>query len=39
MTVTRTLIRASAQSLHSPGKVLERVNGLLVMDTKKTVCL
>lgn len=34
MTVTRTLIRASAQSLHSPARVLERVNELLVMDSK-----
>lgn len=34
MTVTRTLVRASAQSLHSPARVLERVNELLVMDSK-----
>lgn len=32
MTVTRTLIRASAQSLRSPARVLERVNELLEMD-------
>ncbi|MEA5079271.1 MAG: SpoIIE family protein phosphatase, partial [Anaerolineaceae bacterium] len=34
MTVTRTLVRASAQSLHTPARVLERVNELLVMDAK-----
>ena len=32
MTVTRTLIRSSAQSIHSPAKVLERVNELLAVD-------
>jgi phosphoserine phosphatase RsbU/P len=32
MTVTRTLIRSSAQSLHSPARILARVNELLVSD-------
>jgi serine phosphatase RsbU (regulator of sigma subunit) len=32
MTVTRTLIRSSAQGLHSPGKILKRVNELLAAD-------
>jgi serine phosphatase RsbU (regulator of sigma subunit) len=34
MTVTRTLIRAAAQSAVSPGKILERVNELLEMDSR-----
>jgi GAF domain-containing protein len=34
MTVTRTLIRSSAQSLHSPGKVLARVNELLASENQ-----
>ncbi|MBA4375209.1 MAG: hypothetical protein C0401_03430 [Anaerolinea sp.] len=34
MTVTRTLIRASAQSQTSPGKILERVNELLEMESR-----
>jgi phosphoserine phosphatase RsbU/P len=34
MTVTRTLIRASAQSITSPSKVLSRVNDLLLMDSQ-----
>ncbi len=34
MTVTRTLIRASAQSMSSPGKILERVNELLEMESR-----
>lgn len=33
MTVTRTLIRASSSGESSPGKVLERVNQLLEMDS------
>ncbi len=34
MTVTRTLIRATAQGLHSPAKVLERVNELLEAESR-----
>jgi serine phosphatase RsbU (regulator of sigma subunit)/putative methionine-R-sulfoxide reductase with GAF domain len=34
MTVTRTLIRSSAQSLHSPGKILSRVNELLALENQ-----
>lgn len=34
MTVTRTLIRSTSQSIKSPAKVLERVNELLSMDTQ-----
>lgn len=34
MTVTRTLIRASVLHQHSPARVLERVNNLLVPDTQ-----
>jgi sigma-B regulation protein RsbU (phosphoserine phosphatase) len=34
MTVTRTLIRAAAQTLSSPGKILERVNELLEMESR-----
>lgn len=32
MTVTRTLIRSGAKILHSPGKILSRVNELLVEE-------
>jgi len=32
MTVTRTLIRSSAQNLHSPAKILSRVNELLALE-------
>jgi GAF domain-containing protein len=32
MTVTRTLIRSSAKNLHSPGKILSRVNEMLVEE-------
>ncbi len=32
MTVTRTLIRSGAKTLHSPGKILSRVNELLVEE-------
>lgn len=34
MTVTRTLIRATAQEEASPAKVLERVSSLLLMDSQ-----
>jgi phosphoserine phosphatase RsbU/P len=34
MTVTRTLIRATAQSMTSPGKILERVNELLESESR-----
>ncbi len=34
MTVTRTLIRASVHHIHSPARVLERVNNLLVPDAQ-----
>lgn len=34
MTVTRTLIRATMQSITSPGKVLERVNELLESESR-----
>ena len=34
MTVTRTLIRSISQSVKSPGKVLHRVNELLMMDSQ-----
>jgi serine phosphatase RsbU (regulator of sigma subunit) len=34
MTVTRTLIHSSAQSLHSPAKVLKQVNQQLMVDTQ-----
>jgi serine phosphatase RsbU (regulator of sigma subunit)/putative methionine-R-sulfoxide reductase with GAF domain len=34
MTVTRTLIHSSAQSLSSPAKVLKQVNHQLMMDTQ-----
>ena len=34
MTVTRTLIRSSAQSLHSPAKILARVNELLALENQ-----
>jgi serine phosphatase RsbU (regulator of sigma subunit)/putative methionine-R-sulfoxide reductase with GAF domain len=34
MTVTRTLIRSSAQSLHSPAKILSRVNELLALENQ-----
>ncbi|MCL4562800.1 MAG: GAF domain-containing protein [Chloroflexi bacterium] len=34
MTVTRTLIRAAAQEISSPAKVLKRVNDLLLMDSQ-----
>ncbi len=34
MTVTRTLIRATAQGLSSPGKILERVNELLEAESR-----
>jgi serine phosphatase RsbU (regulator of sigma subunit) len=34
MTVTRTLIRSTSQSISSPAKVLERVNELLFMDSQ-----
>ncbi|GAP14385.1 serine phosphatase RsbU, regulator of sigma subunit [Longilinea arvoryzae] len=34
MTVTRTLIRAFMQNTSSPGRVLERVNNLLLMDSQ-----
>jgi len=33
MTVTRTLIRASAHTLHSPAAVLERINNQLVAES------
>jgi serine phosphatase RsbU (regulator of sigma subunit)/putative methionine-R-sulfoxide reductase with GAF domain len=36
MTVTRTLIRSSAQSLHSPAKVLARVNELLFSEDQSS---
>ncbi len=34
MTVTRTLIRATAQDFHSPASILERVNSLLEMESR-----
>lgn len=34
MTVTRTLIRAFMQNTASPGRVLDRVNNLLLMDSQ-----
>jgi phosphoserine phosphatase RsbU/P len=34
MTVTRTLIRATVHNLHSPARVLERVNNLLIPDAQ-----
>jgi serine phosphatase RsbU (regulator of sigma subunit) len=34
MTVTRTLIRAFMQNMTSPGRVLDRVNNLLLMDSQ-----
>lgn len=34
MTVTRTLIRAFMQNTASPGRVLDRVNNLLMMDSQ-----
>jgi serine phosphatase RsbU (regulator of sigma subunit) len=34
MTVTRTLIRATAQDFHTPASILERVNSLLEMESR-----
>jgi serine phosphatase RsbU (regulator of sigma subunit)/putative methionine-R-sulfoxide reductase with GAF domain len=34
MTVTRTLIRANATNQHNPGKILQRVNNLLIPDAE-----